>query len=38
MTFRNSRVVMGGQLNPPEYLVKIASQDRVRAFRSLAGA
>jgi copper homeostasis protein len=36
MTFRNSRVVMGGQLGPPEYAVKVASQDRVRAFRKLA--
>jgi copper homeostasis protein len=37
MQFRNSRIVMGGQLGPPEYAMKIASEDRVRAFRSLAG-
>lgn len=37
MTFRNTRIVMGGQLAPPEYSQKIASEGRVRAFRSLAG-
>ncbi len=37
MVFRNSRVAMGGQLAPPEYVTKVASQERVRAFRELAG-
>lgn len=37
MTFRNSRVFMGAQYGPPEYSGKMASVDRVRAFRSLAG-
>ncbi len=37
MTFRNTRIVMGGQLAPPEYSQKMASEPRVRAFRSLAG-
>jgi copper homeostasis protein len=37
MTYRNTRIVMGGQLAPPEYSSKVASLDRVRAFRSLAG-
>jgi copper homeostasis protein len=37
MTFRNSRVVMGGQVGPPEYAVKSASPARVAAFRALAG-
>lgn len=37
MNFRNHRIVMGGQLNPPEYSIKIANQDRVRTFRGLAG-
>ena len=37
MTFRNTRIVMGGQLGPPEYSAKVASVDRVRVFRSLAG-
>lgn len=37
MSFRNTRVVMGGQLGPPEYAVKVASEPRVRAFRALAG-
>ena len=37
MTFRNTRVVMGGQLGPPEYASKVASLERVRAFRGLAG-
>lgn len=36
MTFRNTRIVMGGQLAPPEYSQKVASESRVRAFRSLA--
>lgn len=36
MTFRNTRIVMGGQLAPPEYAQKVASEPRVRAFRSLA--
>jgi copper homeostasis protein len=35
MTFRNTRIVMGGQLAPPEYAQKVASEGRVRAFRSL---
>ena len=37
MTFRNPRVFMGGQFGPPEYATKVASLDRVRAFRGLAG-
>jgi copper homeostasis protein len=37
MTFRNTRVVMGGQVGPPEYGMKGASEPRVRAFRTLAG-
>lgn len=37
MAFRNTRIVMGGQLAPPEYAQKIANESRVRAFRSLAG-
>jgi copper homeostasis protein len=37
MTHRNSRVFLGGQLGPPEYATRIASKDRVRAFRALAG-
>jgi copper homeostasis protein len=36
MTFRNSRVFLGGQLGPPEYSTKVASLERVRAFRGLA--
>ena len=36
MVFRNSRVFMGGQMGPPEYGGKVASVDRVRAFRELA--
>lgn len=36
MTFRNTRVFLGGQLGPPEYSIKMASEDRVRAFRSLS--
>ncbi len=36
MTFRNPHVFMGGQLGPPEYALKIASEERVRALRSLA--
>ncbi len=37
MSHRNSRVFMGGQMGPPEYATKVASLERVRAFRSLAG-
>ncbi len=37
MTFRNTRVFMGGQMGPPEYSIKQADPGRVRAFRSLAG-
>lgn len=36
MTFRNTRVAMGGQVGPPEYSMKLASLERVKAFRSLA--
>lgn len=36
MSYRNSRVFMGGQMGPPEYGNKVASLERVRAFRSLA--
>ncbi|MGE3310776.1 MAG: copper homeostasis protein CutC [Limisphaerales bacterium] len=36
MTFRNTRVFMGGQMGPPEYSIKQADTGRVRAFRSLA--
>ncbi len=36
MTFRNTRVAMGGQVGPPEYAMKLANPDRVRAFRALA--
>ncbi len=35
MNFRNPRVFMGGQLGPPEYALKVAREDRVRAFRGL---
>lgn len=37
MTFRNTRVAMGGQVGPPEYATKVTSLDRVRAFRARAG-
>lgn len=37
MTYRNTRIVMGAQLAPPEYAQKVASESRVRAFRQLAG-
>ncbi len=37
MTFRNPRVVMGGQVGPPEFAQKVATEARVRAFRGLAG-
>lgn len=36
MTFRNTRIFMGGQLAQPEYSVKVAKVDRVKAFRELA--
>ncbi len=36
MTFRNTRVYMGGQMGPPEYGQKVAQENRVRAFRGLA--
>lgn len=36
MTFRNTRVFMGGQVGPSEYSIKVAKEDRVRTFRSLA--
>lgn len=37
MSFRNTRVFMGGQMGPPEFSIKQADSDRVRSFRSLAG-
>lgn len=37
MTYRNPRVAMGAQFGPPEYSQKLASEERVRAFRTLAG-
>ena len=37
MTFRNTRVFMGGQMGPPEFLMKQADVGRVRSFRGLAG-
>lgn len=37
MTFRNTRIFMGGQLAQPEYSVKVASESRVKLFRELAG-
>lgn len=36
MLFRNTRVFMGGQMGPPEYLIKQADAERVRTFRTLA--
>lgn len=36
MAFRNTRVFMGGQMGPPEFLIKQADMGRVRTFRSLA--
>lgn len=36
MAYRNTRVYMGGQMGPPEFSIKQADTDRVRAFRSLA--
>ncbi len=36
MTFRNPRVAMGQQVGPPEYQVRVASANRIRALRELA--
>lgn len=35
MTFRNSRVFMGGALYPPEYALKVADEDGIRGVRRI---